>query len=135
MQKVRGHGIHPSIATWINAWLTGRQQRVVINSKPSTWKEVLSGVPQGSVLGPILFLIYINDLDGAARLVNILRKFADDTKLGKSVPNEEARDGLQQALDELCSWADKWGMSFNVSKCKVMHLGHNNQRYQYTMNL
>ena len=95
---------------------------------------MLSGVPQGSVLGPILFLIYINDLDGAARLVNILRKFADDTKLGKTVSTERAKEELQQALNEMCTWADKWGMAFNVAKCKVMHVGHNNPRYQYTMN-
>jgi ribonucleases P/MRP protein subunit RPP40 len=134
IQKVIAHGLHPELVKWIDAWLTGRKQRVVVNGKKSTWQEVLSGVPQGSVLGPILFLIYINDLDGAARLANIVKKFADDTKLGKEVRAEKDREELQQALDELCEWANTWGMSFNVSKCRVMHTGHNNPRYQYTMN-
>jgi hypothetical protein len=67
-------------------WVTGRIQRVVLNGKFSTWADVLSGVPQGSVLGPILFLKFINDLDVAAPLIDILRKFADDTKLADSAP-------------------------------------------------
>ena len=133
INKVRAHGIHPELVRWIDAWLTGRHQRVVLNGRHSEWREVLSGVPQGSVLGPILFLIFINDLDGAARLVDVLKKFADDTKLGKSVVTDDDRQQLQQALDEMCAWADKWGMAFNVAKCKVMHVGHNNPRYQYSM--
>ncbi len=69
--------------------------------------------PQGSVLGPILFLIFINDLDNAALLVDILRKFADDSKLGQTVSTPEERAALQQTLDNLCEWADNWGMEFN----------------------
>ena len=133
MAKVRAHGIHPQLARWIEAWLTGRKQRVVLNGKQSTWKEVLSGVPQGSVLGPILFLININDLDGATETVDIIRKFADDTKLGKTVAGDGDRARLQEALDSLCDWADRWGMAFNVAKCKIMHIGHNNPKYEYRM--
>jgi hypothetical protein len=119
---------------WIRSWLTGRKQRVVLNGKYSSWAEVLSGVPQGSVLGPILFLIFINDLDNAAMLVDILRKFADDTKLGQTVSTPEERAALQQTLDNLCEWADNWGMEFNVKKCKVMHLGFTNTGHSYSMN-
>ena len=75
--------------------------RVVLNGKFSSWAEVLSGVPQGSVLGPILFLIFNNDLDGAASLIEILRKFADDTKLGQIMSTDEDKERLQQALDNL----------------------------------
>ena len=131
--KLKQHGIGGRLWTWIESWLTGRKQRVVLNGRVSAWTEVLSGVPQGSVLGPVLFLIFINDLDGATQLVDILRKFADDTKLGKVIrTNEDARD-LQQALTALEDWAATWGMAFNTGKCKVMHLGANNGRSQYTM--
>ena len=84
---------------------------------------MLSEVPQGSVLGPILFLIFINDLDDAVPLVDILSKFADDTKLGKVMRTAEDGRILQEALDQLLLWADRWGMRFNVKKCKVMHFG------------
>jgi hypothetical protein len=60
-------------------------------------------------------------------MIDILRKFADDTKLGQTVSTPEERELLQQALDKLCEWSEKWGMEFNVKKCKVMHLGYNNQ--------
>jgi hypothetical protein len=78
-------------------------------------------------------LIFINDLDVAASLIEILRKFADDTKLGQTMSTDEDRERLQQALNSLCDWADKWGMEFNIKKCKIMHLGHNNPGHVYTM--
>jgi hypothetical protein len=132
--KMRSHGLGEDVLAWIRAWLTGRTQRVVLNGRSSSWKEVLSGVPQGSVLGPILFLIFINDLeDGTEGLVDIIRKFADDTKLGHKVGTQEARENLQKALDALCAWSDKWGMEFNIGKCKTMHIGHNNPQHTYTM--
>ena len=133
LEKLRAHGVRGEVLEWIRAWLTDRTQRVVLNGSTSTWKEVLSGVPQGSVLGPILFLIFINDLDFVERLIALLRKFADDTKLGQRVKTQEQAQLLQRALDELCEWADTWGMRFNVKKCKVMHFGHNNPRHNYTM--
>jgi hypothetical protein len=79
------------------------------------------------------FFYFINDLDGAALLIEILRKFADDTKLGQTVGTDQDKEKLQQALDNQCDWADKWGMEFNIKKCKIMHLGHNNPGHVYTM--
>jgi len=133
LQKLRAHGVQGNILRWIRNWLTGRRQRVVLNGKCSDWTDVLSGVPQGSVLGPILFLIFINDLDAATAVIRVMKKFADDTKLGHTVSSDVERGELQEALDNLCRWADLWGMQFNIKKCKVMHVGHNNRRYQYTM--
>jgi len=133
LAKLDAHGVRGGTGRWIQQWLTGRQQRVVLNGKCSSWKEVLSGVPQGSVLGPILFLIFINDLDNAVKLIEILKKFADDTKVGNKSRTAEERAALQAALDELYAWAEQWGMEFNLKKCKVMHVGHGNVRHQYTM--
>jgi hypothetical protein len=88
----------------------------VLNGQSSDWEEVLSGVPQGSVLGPPLFTIYIDDIDDIVRFTKILRKFADDTKLGNTVATPDDRGRLQLALTKLCEWARTWGMEFNIKK-------------------
>jgi ribonucleases P/MRP protein subunit RPP40 len=106
---------------------------VVVNGSISEWIEVLSGVPQGSVLGPLLFLIFINDIDAAAETIEILLKFADDTKVGQTVRSDLDRAALQAALDGLCRWTEDWGMSLNVAKCKVIHFGRNNPEFEYHM--
>jgi hypothetical protein len=80
IEKLRARGIEGRVLTWIEEWLTGRQQRVVLQGETSTWEDVKSGVPQGSVLGPILFLIFIRDIDKAVGPENVVKKFADDTK-------------------------------------------------------
>ena len=106
---------------------------MIVNGKKSGWQRVLSGVPHGSVLGPVLFLIFINDLDKMATESQIIRKFADDTKIGQVIEGPEGAKELQETLDRLCQWAVDWGMAFNVAKCHVMHVGKNNPRYQYHM--
>jgi Reverse transcriptase (RNA-dependent DNA polymerase)/Endonuclease-reverse transcriptase len=132
-KKLHAHGIRGKLLDWIAAWLKDRKQRVVLNGKQSTWEAVLSGVPQGSVLGPLLFLIFINDLDEAVSLAELLLKFADDTKVSRVIRDDADRLGLQTALDNLMDWSNKWGMRFNVKKCKVMHVGRNNEKYEYKM--
>jgi hypothetical protein len=85
------------------------------------------------VLGPLLFLIFINDLDLAVSLDELLVKFADDTKLARIVKSDEDRRKLQLALGNLVKWTREWGMLFNIKKCKVMHLGRANLKCEYSM--
>ena len=129
--KVKSHGISGQVLEWISVWLQNRQQRVTLNGKFSEWNEVISGVPQGSVLGPLLFLIFINDLDNG--IVSKICKFADDTKLGGAVSNNEEISVLRNDLAKLCEWADTWQMKFNVDKCVVMHFGNHNNTCDYEM--
>ena len=129
--KLKAHGIGDSITDWIEQWLTDRRQRVVVDGEVSNWKSVLSGVPQGSVLGPILFLIYINDLDDS--ITSNVLKFADDTKLFRKVNTDGDKQHLQNDLDRLVKWSEKWQMLFNFGKCKCLHTGHRNLNVNYKM--
>ena len=129
--KLKAHGIGAQLCLWIENWLTNRKQRVVINGEASDWLQVSSGVPQGSVLGPLLFLIYINDLD--CGITSNISKFADDTKVGgKALTNGDC-EVIQRDLDTLSTWSDKWLLKFNKDKCKVMHIGYNNEKQIYKL--
>ena len=131
MAKVRGYGIIGEVADWIENWLTGRKQRVVINGTSSSWRDVTSGVPQGSVLGPLLFIIYINDLDEG--LMSRVSKFADDTKVGINANDvSEVKQG-QDDLKRIGEWSQTWQMPFNLDKCKVMHVGQSNKKEKYNL--
>ena len=134
LEKVRAHGVQGKVLKWLTAWLSNRTQRVVLKGKTSDWKPVTSGVPQGSVLGPILFAIYINDLeDSFEDIVTIVKKFADDTKLAQRITTDDNRALLQTCLDRLWDWGKTWGMNFNISKCHVLHFGRSNPHYSYTL--
>ena len=104
---------------------------MVINGRYSDWTDVTSGVPQGSVLGPTLFLMFINDLEDGVQ--STVLKFADDTKLYTEVTNEEGGEQLQEDLDKCTEWAKQWMMEYNVAKCKVLHAGRTNRMKEYTM--
>ena len=134
LSKCEGLGIQGDVLVWITEWITGRQQRVVINGQASGWADITSGVVQGAVLGPCLFLIYLNDIDGAvAHLSGILSKFADDSKWARKVLNEEDRKEFQEGLDRLMEWAEDWQMEFIKKKCHIIHLGKNNRGYEYNL--
>ena len=102
-----------------------------MNGKLSTWADILSGIPQGSVLGPILFVIFINGLPDVVR--STVKIVADDTKLFHAILTPEDREKLQQDLDHLLQWSQKWQLGFNEAKCKVLHLGSSNKGLDYQM--
>ena len=89
---------------------------------------------RGSVLVPLLFVIFINAIDNCAEYISVILKFADDMKVGNRVVTPEERVNLQTCLNKLTEWAVQWCMSFNTEKCKVLHVGHRNQQQDYTKN-
>ena len=106
---------------WICSFLSGRSQKVVLEGKSSSSVPVLSGIPQGSVLGPVLFLIYINDLPEYVSNSTV-RLFADDTLLYLTIHNSSDCDKLQEDLNNLERWESDWQMSFHPEKCEVIHI-------------
>jgi len=130
--KMLAHGISGDILSWFTEWMSDRRQRVSVNGQLSGWKQVTSGVPQGSVLGPVAFLVYINDIDLVVQ--SSISKFADDTKIYRCVDTAADIHILQEDLDNLVKWSNLWQMSFNEDKCKVMHIGYGNERSTYIMN-
>ena len=118
LRQIYSLGIQGTAIDFIRAFLTGRRQIVRANRSYSTWKNVISGVPQGSVLGPMLFTLYVWDAPQVVK--SIVSMFADDTK-------------LYTVLTSMQAWFSRMQMTSNIEKCKVLHLGSNNPNHQYTM--
>ena len=117
--KLKAHGIGNDVINWIEKWLTHRRQRAIADGVISNWKSVLSAFPQGSVLGPILFLIYIyiNDLDND--ISSKVLKFADDTKVFRKVTHDTDKQSLQDDLDKLFKWSEKWQFFYILGSANV----------------
>ena len=121
VSKLKMYSIGDPLLSWFCSYLVGRQQRVVLNGTCSTWSDVGSGVPQGSILGPILFLLFINDMPNAVSSARIAM-FADDSKCYKIIGQESDVVNLQQDLDALFAWSLLNEMHFQPAKCKNVRI-------------
>ena len=122
--KVSKYGIKGKILDWISNFLTDRTQCVVINGVSSSIGNVTSGIPQGSVLGPLLFVIYINDLPDVVDAYTLVFLFVDDTKLFREIKSSADVLILQSDINKMSEWSKKWLLRFHPDKCVAMHLGN-----------
>lgn len=127
--KLKSFGFKNFLLNWLTCFLSNRSQRVKIYNTFSKNKSVQSGVPQGSVLGPTLFLIYINDI--SRNLVSSIYLFADDVKLFNHSSNCNC---IQNDLDKISSWCNEWQLKVATQKCNVLYIGKNNPKHKYFIN-
>ena len=133
LAKAKFYGIRGKLLLWLTHFLTNRRQRVVVNGVSSDWSPVLSGVPQGTVLGPILFLLFINDLPNG--ITSHVKLFADDSVLYRPITSTDDHHALQEDLYYLERWADKWQMKFAPKKCYVMTITLKREKSQFPYSL
>ena len=132
IHKMKGYGVEGNLLDWVTDFLKDRTQFVSVNGCNSESVPVTSGVPQGSVLGPTLFIYYINDLPTVTDSKSKI--FADDTKGFNPIRNQDDHKKQQECIDSFVKWSVKWLLGFNTTKCNMMHLGKNNPRHKYTIN-
>ena len=120
LSKLHYYGIINHTLSWIGAFIYNRTQTTVVNGVHSSYVEVTSGVPQGSVLGPMLFVLYINDINNA--ITSQIKLFANDCVLCRNIRNQNDQVILQNDLDTISSWAEKWLMELNINKCSFLSI-------------
>jgi hypothetical protein len=135
LEKLKKFGIGGKLLKWLQNYLTGRKQRVVVEGYSSSYKPVLSGVPQGSILGPLLFLYYINDIYEGILNDSKVYLYADDSKIFKRVITITDCENLQRDLNYLSIWSKTWGLKFNETKCKIMSISRKKNKILYDYNL
>ena len=131
LKKVEAYGISGKILNWLRSFLDGRLQRVVVNGQKSDWNTVISGIPQGSILGPILFIIFVNDFSDVVGCT--CKLFADDCKLYNEISSRAEQQQLQEDIDRLCQWSKDWLLKFNIKKCKIVSFGPEKFHADYQM--
>ncbi len=129
--KLESYGIGGETLKWIENFLGNRKMRVMLNGKSTDWIKVTSGVPQGSVIGPLLFLLYVNDIPN--EVDSPIKLFADDTKIWRVIRSVDDTYKLQEDLEALERWSEKWLLKFNAGKCKVMRMGSNEKVGWYSL--
>lgn len=133
--KLKAIGINSQIISWISAYLRDRSQYVQIKNIKSDQLDVYSGVPQGSVLGPILFLVYVNDIHACIEPGVTLRLFADDCIIYTTVQTTEDQTKLNSSLANISAWCTKWGMQINATKTKCISITQKRQHICFDYNL
>ena len=131
INKIRSYGIEGPILDWIEDFITGRKQCVCVNGKLSSWETVTSGVPQGSVLGPLLFVIFINDLCDTVSCG--VKLYADDTKIYAIVNSNANSDEFQKQINSLFQWSEMWQLKFHPDKCHILKIGNYDENTAYTL--
>ena len=122
LQKLKLLGIGGNIAIWIANFLINRKQKVIVNKHSSQWSDVMSGVPQGTILAALFFLIYISDI-GEDIQFSTLASYADDSKVRKRIKNQSDGDNLQKDINNVFNWTDKNLMKFNLTKFELLRIG------------
>ena len=133
LNKLKHYGITGNLVKWIEQWLTKRNQQVTLENHVSSKLPVKSGVPQGTVLGPLMFLLYINDID--ENISSTVRLFADDCVMYRIIDSLEDSLCLQRDLSTILNWTKMWQMQLNIDKCVVLRCTRSTSPINYDCNL
>jgi len=123
LNKIKSYNINQRLILWIQGFLCSRKQSIRVNGEFSSWFDVVSGIPQGSILGPLLFLVYINDLPELCASQDDSSKlylYADDAKISKVVSKKTDQLDLQAIMNTVKTWSDEWLLQLNIDQCKTV---------------